>query len=103
MLSIKKLTKALIWFCVHAIAFILLAWLLLGLTPTQTVQTSYDNIMGLINGTKNFSRGVTKTAGSMSNVAQHHLNEAAERIDGKDPYENYNANISNKVHGDFKN
>lgn len=102
MLSIKKLTKALIWFCVHAIAFILLAWLLLGFTPTQTVETSYGNIMNLVSGTKGFSRTVGKTAGSMSNVAQHHLNEAAERIDGKDPYEKYNANIAEKVNQDFK-
>lgn len=101
MFSIKKLTKALVWFGVYAIAFILLAWLLLGLTPTQTVQTSYSNVMNLIHGTKSLSRSVAKTAGSMSNVAQHHLNEAAERIDGKDPYEDYNATIDSKVRQDF--
>ncbi len=103
MLSLKNLSKAFVWLCVHAVAFVLLAWLLLGLTPTQTVNKSYDNILGLINGTRSFGRSLTKTAGSMSSVAQHHLNEAAERIDGKDPYEKYNSQIGQKVLNDFGN
>lgn len=101
MFLIKKLSKTIVWLCVHIVAFILLVWLLLGLTPTQTVQVSHHNIINMINGTKGFGKSVARTAERMSDVAQHHLNEAAERIDGKDPYENYNATLDARVHKDF--
>ncbi len=83
----------------YALVFIVLAWLLLGLTPTQTVQTSMKNIINIVYGTKSFTRSLSQTAGSMGDVARHHLNEAAERVDGKDPYAGFNAGLDAQVQG----
>ncbi len=76
----------------YALVFILLSYFLLGLKPNQTVQTSVRNITNLVYGTKSFTRSISETAGNMGNVARHHLNEASERIDGKDPYEDFDPN-----------
>ncbi len=77
----------------YALVFIVLAWLLLGLTPTVTVRTSMRNISNLMN----FTRDISRTASNMGDVARHHLNEASERIDGKDPYEDFNATLDEKT------
>ncbi len=101
MLSLKNISKALVWLVVHIIAFVLIAWIFLGLTPTETYQKFVARMQSYRAGTFTFTSDLANTGSRMGAVANHHLNEASERIDGHDPYERYNQGLDNNVRRDF--
>ncbi len=93
----KNISKAIIWFVIHAIAFFVLTWVLLGMGPLETYNKIASRVISLKNGTITATNSVAKTAGSMGRVANHHLNEANDRINGKDPYQDYNSTLDANV------
>lgn len=97
MFSLKNISKAIVWLVVRAIAFFVLVWIFLGMNPTETYQKIADRAVSLKNGTFSFSQSLSKTASSMNRVADHHLNEAAERTDGVDPYQRYNSTLDHNT------
>lgn len=97
MFSLKNISKAIVWLVVRTIAFFVLVWIFIGMNPTETYRTIADRAMSLKNGTFSFSQSLSKTANSMKRVANHHLNEAAERTDGIDPYQRYNSTLDQKT------
>lgn len=97
----KNLAKAFVWFAVHAIAFFLLVWILLGMSPMDTYGQMANRFLSIKNGTFAFSQSVAKTGRSMGKVGNHHLNEMNDRINGKDPYQDYNNSLDSKVRNDF--
>ncbi len=101
MLSLKNISKGCVWLVVHIIAFVLVAWIFLGMTPTETYQRFIMRMQSYRAGTVSFTSDLAKTGARMGQVADHHLNEAAERIDGHDPYERYNQSLDEKVRNDF--
>lgn len=92
----KKLSKACTHLIVYIVIFFALVWILLGLTPSQT----YHQI---VNRAISATNVATKTAGDMGRVANHHLNEASDRIHGKDPYQDYNNALDARVRQDSGN
>lgn len=88
--------KTIFGFCfrwtLYIFAFIMLVWVFLGIPPTDSLKTANDRVWSayqfMAKGT--FLDDITKTAGDMKRVANRELNQAAERIDGKDPYEDFN-------------
>ncbi len=98
---IKFLILAVFKIAVFFIIFMLCAWALLGMTPSETWTTTVSRISSLTGGIVNFGHDTMDTAGRMKGVAQYHLNQAAERIDGKDPYEDYNKALDQKVQQDM--
>lgn len=93
----KNLSKAVIWLVIHIIAFFVLVWAFLGLSPADTYHKIVERAISLKNGTISATNSVAKTAGSMGRVADHHLNEANDRIHGKDPYADYNSTLDTTV------
>lgn len=93
----KNISKAIIWLVVHAIAFFVLVWILLGMGPSETYHKIAARVMSVKNGTVAATNSITKTAGDMGRVANHHLNEANDRIHGKDPYQDYNSTLDANV------
>lgn len=97
----RKLIKFCTWLIVHIIAFVVIAWIFLGMTPTETYQKFVYRMHSIRSGTSTFASDLSKTGASMGRVANQHLGEAAERIDGRDPYERQNSIIDQKVRSDF--
>ncbi len=93
----KKISKTIIWLVVHIIAFFILVWILLGMGPFETYQRIVNRVVSFANGTIAATNNITKTAGDMGRVANHHLNEANDRINGKDPYQDYNSTLDANV------
>ena len=92
---IAKLIKECIRLVIYAVVFVLLAWIFLGLSPRSTWNrflTQAGHVTSFVTGS---ARNVSETASDMANVAKYHLNEASDRIDGKDPYEDFNNRLSN--------
>lgn len=92
---LKVLWKLIVYVVVIYLVFMALAWAFLGSYPRETWSISklrLNNAWSFVTGATN---DVSKTARDMSNVAQKHLNEAKDRIDGKDPYEDYNRSLNN--------
>lgn len=100
MLSLKNISKAFVWLMIHFIAFVLVAWIFLGITPTEIYQRFVERMQSFRTGI--YPSDLMKTASRMGQVMDHHLNEASERIDGHDPYERYNQNLNNKIQKDFQ-
>lgn len=98
---VKFLTKALVWFVVHAIAFFVLVWVLLGMGPQETYQQIVNRVISFQNGTASFSQSLAKTGASMGRVGQHHLNEMDDRTNGIDPYQRHNSTIDANTRRDF--
>lgn len=91
---IGKLIKGCVRLAVYAVVFTLLAWIFLGLSPRDTWNRFLKQVNYVTSFVTGSARNVSETASSMANVAKHHLNEAADRIDGKDPYEGFNNRLS---------
>ena len=98
---LKNLSKICIWFIVRAFIFFVLVWILLCINPTDTYNRIYQRAIALKNGTFSFSQSLSHTARNMGKVADYHLKEAAERIDGKDPYQDYNSTLDRNIRQDF--
>lgn len=97
MFSLKNISKAIVWLVVHTVIFFVLVWIFIGMNPTETYRKIADRAISLKNGTFSFSQSLSKTAASMKRVSDHHLNEAAERTDGIDPYQRYNSTLDQKT------
>ena len=72
---------------IYVVVFVGLVWLILGIPPMETYSRAVQNIGGLIGRATGISQEVMQTAGDMKNVADSHLQQAADRINGIDPYE----------------
>lgn len=84
---IGKLIKVCIKLMIYAVIFTVIAWIFLGLSPKSTwdrFNRQVDKITSFITGSV---RNVSSTASDMANVARYHLDQASDRIEGKDPYE----------------
>lgn len=93
-----KLIKLCINIAIVIIILMALAWLFLGLTPRQSYERAKAHINSWIHGAGSISQSVQNTADSMADTAKSRLNEAADRINGKDPYEEYNNRLMNSAH-----
>ena len=84
---IGKLIKGCINLVIYAVIFTMIAWIFLGLSPKSTwdrFNRQVDKVTSFITGS---AGNISSTASDMANVARYHLDQASDRIDGKDPYE----------------
>lgn len=93
----KNILKAIIWLVIRAISFFVLVWILLGMGPSETYHKIAARVISLKNGTISATNSIAKTAGDMGRVANYHLNEANDRIHGKDPYQDYNSTLDANI------
>lgn len=85
---IGKLIKGCIKLLIYAVIFTVLVWIFLGLSPKSTwyhFNRQIDRVISFVTASTN---NISSTASDMANVARYHLDQASDRIDGKDPYEN---------------
>ncbi len=52
---VEAFFKIFVWIFSRGLIFVLLNWVLLGLTPSETLNTSYVNIKGIIDNSELFS------------------------------------------------
>ncbi len=86
---INFLFKLFVRIFLYALVFAALVWLLLGIGPIETWQRSVHNISRIGDRFGGVVTATTDTARDMKNVTEYQLQKAADRIDGKDPYEDY--------------
>ncbi len=98
---INLLIKTIIRLIIYIAVFMAFVWLLLGIPPQDTWTRSWDRLNQMIGRAASSAGDIAKTAGDMKNVAGYHLQQAADRIDGKDPYEDFNAQLSEQVRRDL--
>lgn len=99
---IKLLFRLCLRIFIYAIIFMLFVWVLLGIKPMETWQRSIHNIVQI--GDR-LSRGIgvtVQTVDSMKNVAESQLQKASDRIDGKDPYEDFSKRLDEQVRKDIQ-
>ncbi len=100
-MSLGKIFKALVWLTVHIIVYVLLTWVFLGIGPKETYHKFIQQMNAYRSGAFTFSSDFATTTSKFGRVANHHLNEASERIDGIDPYDRHNSQLDQKVRQDF--
>lgn len=89
----KKLTKICVWLIVHIIAFVLVAWIFLGLTPLETYQKFTTRMSSIRNGTFSFVSDAADAGNRLGKTANRHYNDSERVRQGHDPYEDYNADL----------
>jgi hypothetical protein len=77
--------------------FVGLVWALLGMEPSETYMRTRDNLGHKWAKIKAFSGDVFSTGESMKNVADYHLQQASDRLNGIDPYEKVNQKFSEDI------
>ncbi|MDR2902555.1 MAG: hypothetical protein LBU87_05575 [Lactobacillales bacterium] len=87
---ISKLLKYCILLAFYIAVFVGLVWLLLGMNPKETYTKARDHFYQVKAKLTGAKTAFSETASDMAGVAKYHLNEAQDRIEGKDPYRNVN-------------
>ena len=82
----SRLFRYLFHTCFYIAIFLGLVWLLLGIPPKEAWLRTQNNVGRLFGRASTFAGDFSKTAGDMKNVADYHLQEASDRLHGKDPY-----------------
>ena len=84
---IGKLCRYLFHAIVYATIFLGLVWLLLGIPPQEAWLRTRNNLGRLTGRASHFAGDFGKTTSDMKDVANYHLKQASDRINGIDPYE----------------
>ena len=82
----SRLFRYLFHTCFYIGIFLGLIWFLLGIPPQEAFTRAKTNLGRFLGQTSKFAGDFGKTAGDMKNVAEHHLEEANDRLHGIDPY-----------------
>ncbi len=99
---IGRLVKLVIRLAIYAVVFAAFAWLLLDIGPAETWQRSVENLGNIGARISGAASTTVKTAGDMKDVAGYHLREAADRIEGKDPYEDFARSLDARIQQDLQ-
>ena len=99
---INFLFKLFVRIFLYALIFAALVWLLLGIGPIETWQRSVRNIARIGSRLGGAIETTTDTAKDMKNVATYQLQKAADRIDGKDPYEDFSKQLDERIRQDIQ-
>lgn len=95
-----KIIKFLFHFIVYAVFFLGLAYLLLGISPQESIARMKTQFHRFTNTSSRISSAVSKTAGDMKDAADSQLQQASDRLHGHDPYERiaqrYDADVANR-------
>ena len=94
----KKLFHFVFHGAIYVLLFLGLVWLLLGISPKEAYVRAGDNLDRLMGRVGNFSSNMGETVHDMRGVAGQHLQEAADRINGTDPYEKTAKKIDQSTH-----
>ena len=86
----KSFFKFMFHFVVYALCFLILVWVLLGISPDK----SYEKFKGQISVFSRQIRSISGTADKISNAASNQLQKASDRFHGKDPYEKINSQLN---------
>ncbi len=92
---LKGLIKLIIRLAIVYAVFLALAWALLGVPPMEGWTVTKSRISSATSFMTGASSDVSKTAGDMKRVGSRHLQDAKDRFNGKDPYEEFNKSLSN--------
>ena len=99
---ISFLFKLFIRIVIYALIFAALVWFLLDIGPIETWRRSVYNIGRIGSRLGGAVETTVDTAKDMKNVAGNQLQKAADRIDGKDPYEDFAKQLDERVRQDIQ-
>ena len=82
----KQLFKFLLHLAYYVVIFLVLVWLLLGISPNETIKQSREHLGTLFGRAGHFAGNMGQTMGEMKKEADNQLQSASDRFHGRDPY-----------------
>ena len=82
---------------IYVLIFIGLAWALLGITPSETYVRSRNSFSLFWAHVSDFKGKMIQTGGDMKDVVDSQIQQSSDRLQGKDPYERINRQLSEDI------
>ena len=80
------------------VIFLIAVWGLLGMHPREAYRITCSRLASVGHWITGFASDVGEAGAGLQKLGEKHLNEAKDRYNGIDPYEDYNNQLTKEAH-----